>query len=444
MQATVAVRAPFFTRVADSVGGAAAFRIVVLLACVLGLGSADQGTLGAVAPPLEQDLGIGNAEIGVLASVVSAIGLLTTVPAGAITDRARRTRLLAATILLTSLAMVANGAAQSYEMLLISRLGLGAVSAAMAPAVASLVGDYFPAGKRGRVYGFILAGELLGTGFGYIVAGGIAAVLSWRWSFWVLAPISAVLAAAVLRLPEPERGAHARLLSPAMNGEASGAATVPLAAAMRYVLGVRSNLVLIVVSSLLYFFLAILRTFAAVFTRGQYDVGQAVGTMVLPLVGLGAVLGVLSGGRLGDRLMHTGRIGGRIVVGIVGYGLATVLFAPAFASTVLAVSLPLFFLGSVSLGLLNPPLDAARLDVIHHRMWGRSEGARTVGMLAATAAAPLVFGYVSEAIGMQNAFLVMLGSLALAACLLVAALRSYPRDVAAAESLPPVVSRALS
>lgn len=440
MQAAAA-RAPFFTRVADSVGGPAAFRIVVLLACVLGLGSADQGTLGAVAPPLKQALGIGNAEIGVLASVVSAIGLLTTVPAGAITDRSRRTRLLAGTIILISLAMVANGAAQSYEMLLISRLCLGAVGAALAPTVASLVGDYFPAGNRGRVYGFILAGELLGTGFGYVVAGGIAAVLSWRWSFWVLVPISAVLAALVLRLPEPERGAHARLLSPALNSEA---AQVPLAPAMRYVLGVRSNLVLIVASSLLYFFLAILRTFAAVFARSQYDVGQAVGTMVLPLVGLGAVFGVLSGGRLGDRLMHTGHVSGRIVIGIAGYGLATALFAPAFASTVLAVSMPLYFLGSASLGLLNPPLDAARLDVIHHRMWGRSEGARTFGMLAATAAAPLVFGYVSEAIGMQNAFLVMLGSLALAAILLVAALRSYPRDLAAAESLPPALSRALS
>jgi len=43
--------------------------------------------------PLKAGLGIDNADIGVLAAVVSAIGLLTTVPAGALTDRISRTRL---------------------------------------------------------------------------------------------------------------------------------------------------------------------------------------------------------------------------------------------------------------------------------------------------------------------------------------------------------------
>ncbi len=401
-------------------------RILIVLACVLGLGSADQGTLGAVAGPLENGLHIGNAEIGVLASVVSAIGLLTTVPAGALTDRVTRTRLLAVTILLTSAAMVANGAAQTYQMLLISRLLLGAVSAAMAPAVASLVGDYFPAHRRGRAYGIILAGELLGTGFGYVVAGGVAALLSWRWAFWVLAPIGFFLVISVFRLPEPRRGQFVSARTDEKR--------VPFRQAMRYVLSVRSNVILIVVSSLLYFFLAVLRTFASVFAQSQYSVGQAIGTLVLPLVGLGAVLGVLTGGRLGDLLLRAGHVRARILIGVTGYTIALVLFVPAFSTSLLLVSMPLFFLASAALGLLNPPLDAARLDVVHHQMWGRSEGVRTFGMLAATAAAPLTYGFLSEAIGMQDAFLAMLGSLALAAVLLVFALHTYPPDAAAAES----------
>lgn len=400
-----------------------------VLAGVLGLGSADQGTLGAVAGPIEHGLGIGNAEIGVLAAVVSAVGLLTTVPAGALSDRLPRTRLLALTIVLTSVAMIANGAAQSYGMMLVSRILLGAVSAAMAPAVASLIGDYFPAISRGRAYGYILTGELLGTGFGYVVAGGVAAIFSWRWAFWVLVPIALMFAAYVAKLPEPQRGAFA---PPA----AETSDEVPLRQALRYVLGVRTNVILIFVSSLLYFFLAVLRTFSSVFTEQHFSVGQAVGTMVLPLVGLGAVIGVLTGGRLGDGLLRAGHIRGRILIGIAGYGLATILFIPAFSSTVLVMSLPLFFCASAALGLLNPPLDAARLDVIHHRMWGRSEAVRTFGMLAATTAAPLTYGFLSESIGIENAFLVILGSLALAALLLIGALRTYPRDVAAAQHSP--------
>lgn len=414
---------------------------IITLACVLALGSADQGALGAAAIPIEHGLSIGNAEIGVLAAVVPAVGLITTLPAGVLTDRIRRTRLLTFALSFSAAAMFVNGAAPTYHLLLVSRVAFGAFTAALAPVVASLIGDYFPAGARGRAYGFVLSGELLGTGFGYVVCGGVAAIISWRWSFWVLVPLAALLVARTARMPEPERGTkltalvdHPSGTRPEQLAVAEPAEHVPIRAAVRYVLGVRSNLILIAASAMLYFFLAALRTFAAVFVRGHYDVGQLVGTMVLPLVGLGAVIGVLVGGKLGDRLMESGRLRGRIALGIAGYALAVVLFLPGFASPVLIVSLPLLFAAAAALGLLNPPLDAARLDVIHHRMWGRSEGVRTIAILAATTMAPLLFGFVSEMIGVQGTFLLMTGPLAIAALLLTVSLPTYPRDVAAAEA----------
>jgi hypothetical protein len=48
----------------DRVGGAARLRVIMLLASVLGLQSADGGALGAVAPPLEADLHFGNIRSG--------------------------------------------------------------------------------------------------------------------------------------------------------------------------------------------------------------------------------------------------------------------------------------------------------------------------------------------------------------------------------------------
>jgi predicted MFS family arabinose efflux permease len=419
-------------------------RAIITLACVLALGSADQGALGAAAIPIEHGLGIGNAEIGVLAAVVPAVGLITTLPAGVLADRIRRTRLLTIAVMLSAVAMFANGAAPTYHWLLGSQVAFGAFTAALAPVIASLIGDYVPAGARGRAYGFVLAGELLGTGFGYVVCGGVAAIISWRWSFWVLVPPAAALVVWTARLPEPERGR--RLTASVGDGSVTRqqhpaaeepADQIGIRAALRYVLGVRSNLILIAASAMLYFFLAALRTFAVVFIRDHYDVGQLVGTLVLPLVGLGAVIGVLAGGRLGDRLMQSGRVRGRIALGIAGYASAVVLFLPGFASPVLAVSLPLLFAAAAALGLLNPPLDAARLDVIHHSMWGRSEGVRTIAMLVATAVAPLLFGFVSQTIGVQATFLVMTASLALAALLLTVSLRTYPGDVAAAERAMP-------
>jgi len=80
------------------------------------------------------------------------------------------------------------------------------------PVVASLTGDLFPAAERGRIYGFILTGELIGTGVGFLVSGDIAALLSWRYAFWILAVPGFILALAIGRLlPEPVRGGQSRL-----------------------------------------------------------------------------------------------------------------------------------------------------------------------------------------------------------------------------------------
>jgi len=133
------------------------------------------------------------------------------VPIGALTVRVRRIRLLAGSIALWSVAMIVSGAPSSYAMLLLTRLVLGAIIATAGPMVASLTGDFFAARERGRIYGFLLTGELLGSVLGLFVSGNAAAI-SWRLAFWVLAVPSAILAWAVWRsLPEPARGGGSRL-----------------------------------------------------------------------------------------------------------------------------------------------------------------------------------------------------------------------------------------
>ena len=73
--------------------------------------------------------------------------------------------------------------------------------AAAGPIVASLVGDYFPGGERGKIYSFILTGELAGAGIGFAITGDIAA-LSWRAAFVILAVPAFLLAYVVFRLPD--------------------------------------------------------------------------------------------------------------------------------------------------------------------------------------------------------------------------------------------------
>ena len=50
---------------------------------------------------------------------------------------------------------------------------------------------------------------------------------------------------------------------------------------------------------------------------------------------------------------------------------------------------------AVGMGGANPPLDAARLDIMHSRLWGRAESVRNFIQTLLKSSAPLLFGYLS-------------------------------------------------
>jgi hypothetical protein len=116
------------------------------------------------------------------------------------------------------------------------------------------------------------------------------------------------------------------------------------------------------------------------------------------------------------------------------------LLAPGVLTTSLVVAIPLYIAGAAAFSLPNPPLDAARLDVMAPELWGRAEAVRTVLRSLAVTAAPLLFGFLSTALGegggeaLRLSFLVMLAPLATAGAILLYARRTYPEDAAAAAS----------
>src|SRR4051812_33679176 len=309
-------------------GGETRTRVVLMLAAVLALSSADASTVGAAAIHLRSSLHISNTDIGLLVSVTSLVAAAASIPFGVLADRVRRTWALGAAITLWGGAMIWSAAVGSFGELLLARVFLGGVTAAAGPMVASLVGDYFPAGERGRIYGYILAGELIGAGVGFAVTGDIAA-LSWRAAFVILAIPAFVLAWLMFRLPEPARGGTTPLISetaPTVVGPEPDEPDRPhetdaqrlardcgveadpelvlnedprslgIVSATRYILRIRTNVVLIIASACGYYFLAGVQTFGIEFTTKQYGIDQALASLLLLIVGVGAVVGVLAGG----------------------------------------------------------------------------------------------------------------------------------------------------
>jgi len=204
------------------------------------------------------------------------------------------------------------------------------------------------------------------------------------------------------------------------------------------VLRVRTNVVLIAASACGYFFLAGIQTFGVEFVTRQYGIDQALGTLVLLVVGAGGVLGVLGGGALGDLLLGRGYLTGRILVAAVAATAAVGLFVPAIFTRSAASALPYITLAALALSAQNPPLDAARLDIMVPLLWGRAEGVRTFLRTFAQAVAPVAFGGISDYVfgggrsALQWTFALMLLPLGASAYFLYKALATYPRDVATA------------
>ena len=188
-------------------GGPARLQVIFVLACILALDTGDKATISAVAGSLESVFHVGNTAIGLLISAVSFVGAVFTLPIGSLVDRMRRKTVLLWAIALWSAAMAVSGLATSFLFMLLTRLALGAVTATASPSVASLTGDFFPARDRARVYGMILAGELVGTGIRFFIGGELSAWIDWRVPFFVMAALGFVLVWGIWRfLPEPARG----------------------------------------------------------------------------------------------------------------------------------------------------------------------------------------------------------------------------------------------
>ncbi len=389
-----------------------------------------------------------------------------------------------------------------------------------------MVGDLFPPTERARIWGLILSGELIGAAFGYLVAGEVASIgtAAWRLAFIVLTIPSLGGAFAIRRwLPEPSRGgrgqlqpeveelatdqepveasavdrgqvvedAHVGAEETAVGMEEVEAFTsgqaqeevrtrhvapdhanvlhadperMDLPAAVRYVLAIRTNVVLIIASALGYFYFTGVETFGLVYFEDRFHLAHGVAILAIAPLALGGLAGVIAGGRLADIGLRRGRMNSRIVVGGWSFTLAAVFFLPGLASGSLAVALPLMAVAGFAFGARDPPLDAARLDIMHHRLWGRAEAIRTLLRQSMTASAPIVFGAIADALapphrvaqlnsthgfgananahGIELASIVLLLTLVLGGLFTFAAKRTYPRDVATALASEEATARA--
>jgi MFS family permease len=470
-------------KVVSAAGGPARLQIIAVLAAVLALEAADLGTTSAVSGNLKAAFHLSNTDIGLLLAVVSFVGAAATLPMGALVDRVSRRMLLMIVVSTWVIAEGLSGAATSFTFLLVMRAIVGAVTAVAWPCVASLTGDFFPARDRAAIYGLIIGGELVGMGIGFFISGEAATFLDWHWSFYVMALPAIALVWVIRRfLPEPQRGsqswisegeedAQAASRPPSRQqkrqrerrareddaASASPQATVQrshvrprealilredptdwsLWRVMRYLLRLPTYGLLILASALAYYFLSGARAFAMIYITQHYHISHGVVSSLVFVVGIGTLAGTIAGGRLPEHLLRKGKADARILVAAVALAASVPILGVAIFTSNALLGIGLLTIGAGVMSAAIAPIDAARLDIVHPRMWGRGEAGRMALRSAFEGGAPLLFGAMSGWLGggqpgLMWTFLIMLVPMLLASFLGISARKTYLRDVATA------------
>ena len=124
---------------------------------------------------------------GTLAPAFLATYMIAAPALGWLADRFSRWLVVGVCVILWSAATAAGGLAGTFVVLFLTRILVGIGEGGYGPAAPTILADYFPVEKRGRIMAIFCAAIPVGSALGYVLGGVIDAQLGWRWAFYIVA-----------------------------------------------------------------------------------------------------------------------------------------------------------------------------------------------------------------------------------------------------------------
>jgi EmrB/QacA subfamily drug resistance transporter len=182
--------------------------LAVLFVGVL-MGALDIAIVGPALPAIQTGLGVGSRAIAWIFNIYVLFNLVGTPLMAKLSDRFGRRSIYILDVALFGAGSLIVAASPSFAVLLVGRAVQAIGSGGIFPVASAVIGDTFPAERRGRALGLI--GAVFGVAFllGPLL-GGLLLQLSWHWLFIINLPVAAWLIVAASRLlptRRPEQGA---------------------------------------------------------------------------------------------------------------------------------------------------------------------------------------------------------------------------------------------
>ena len=180
----------------------------------------DRQVVAIVVGPMQEDLGVGDTEIGWLYGVFALFYAVAALPIATLADMKSRKTIIAVGIALWSLLTIACGLARNYWQIFFARMGVGIGEATLNPSTTSLIGDFFPRKDVPLALSIFQIGPIVGTGIAFIIGGMvleivqqaepltlplIGALKPWQQTFVYVGAPGILLAGLFLFIREPVR-----------------------------------------------------------------------------------------------------------------------------------------------------------------------------------------------------------------------------------------------
>ena len=386
------------------------YRLLAVLALINFVNFAARQVFVPLIPLLRGPLGTTDDQLGTLQAVLYIVLAAGSVSFGFFADRFSRKLVIAIGILSWSVATFVGGLATSFLFLLVTRAFVGMGEAAYAPAAQSMISGAFPNEKRASAQAIFAAGMLLGGVFGQAAGGIIGPRYGWQMALFLVAIAGIIPALALFGIEEPPRGPRSEV--------------VPIAK----ILSVPAFLSMIGGGICITFASVSLLTWGVDFAVSYKDFSLREASVTLSIIGLAsAILGVLFGGFVADRLQKKFSYGRLIAIGMALL-FATPFLLLAIQSEEKQTVLAGLFAAGFFMSWYHGPVTAVIHDMMPRRAHSTSIGVYMFATQLVGGLGPQIIGKISDQRDLQVALQIAAAILVCGALLMLLVIHFIRRD----------------
>lgn len=354
-----------------------------------------RSVIGPMTPMLKTEMGLSDTEVGWLMSVVLIGVAVFALPLSFVIDRWRRSKMISIISIVWSIASLFSGFCVNFGQLLTTRTVVGIGEAGFVSGGMALIAGLVRKARRALVTGIWAAAIPLGSAVGFLIGGWVTKSWGWQAAFWAVAAPGVLFGILAWFMPDYKIQAAGK--------KESGNKGASVLTTLREMLKIKSLPVLYISIALAICLQQGAIPWLPVLLNRSMGIDNAIASTVSSGIALLAVISMPLGGWVADKVSHSNPRN-KVVVMIVGLWLTGLLMsAGAYLN-----SLPVFIAGAffVPFGVSAQLNTVQEIVPVYRRATAMGLYMLT-GYFLGGMWGPIIMGAVSDAAGIQMAFVVI-------------------------------------